>query len=209
MADSKQDPGPEDKAANTTLELLAKARNGDERALDQVFTREIPRLTRWARGRLPQWARSGLDTDDLVQETVVQTLKRIDVFEYRADSALQAYLRQAIMNRIRNEIRHEHRHPSDQIIDSNVQGAELSPLEALIGKEALEAYDAAMDQMEPKEREAIIGRIELNLGYGELAQALGRPSPDAARMAVGRALVKLARLMNHDGRPSLKAPDVR
>ena len=158
---------------------------------------------------MPQWARGGLDTDDLVQETVVQTLKRIDVFEYRADSALQAYLRQAIMNRIRNEIRRERRHPSGQLLDSNAEGGELSPLEELIGKEALEAYDAAMEQLEPAEQEAIIGRIELNLSYKELAQALGRPSPDAARMAVGRALVKLARLMNHDGRSSTEAPDVR
>lgn len=189
-------------AANTTLELLVRARNGDHRALDEVFSREIPRLTRWARGRLPQWARGGLDTDDLVQDTVVQTLKRIDVFEYRADSALQAYLRQAIMNRIRNEIRRSRRHPAAKAIDSQVEGSELSPLQELIGKEALDAYDAALEKMTPSEREAIIGRIELDLSYKELAEALGRPSPDAARMAVGRALVKLAQLMDQDGHPS-------
>lgn len=202
MRDAQQKPDGHAEAANTTIELLERARNGDKGALDQVFTREIPRLTRWAKGRLPRWARSGLDTDDLVQETVVQTLKRIDVFEYRADSALQAYLRQAIMNRIRNEIRRGSRHPTAQMLGSGVEGSELSPLETLIGKETVETYDQAMDQLEPSEREAVISRIELGLSYRELAQALGRPSPDAARMAVGRALVKLARLMSHDGRTS-------
>ena len=88
-------------AETTTIELLAQARRGDLAALDEVFARAIPPLKRWARGRLPSWARSLVDTDDLVQETVIGTLKQIDVFEYRADAALQAYLRQAVMNRIR------------------------------------------------------------------------------------------------------------
>ena len=76
---------------STTIELLARARDGDHAALDEVFARSIPPLKRWARGRLPGWARSVLDTDDLVQDTVIATLKHIDVFEYRADAALQAY----------------------------------------------------------------------------------------------------------------------
>ena len=196
-------------SASTTVELLARARNGDQRALDQIFAREIPRLTRWARGRLPQWARQGLDTDDLVQETVVETLKRINVFEHRGDAALQAYLRQAVMNRIRNEIRRERRHPSLHELGSNARAADVSPLETLIGKETVEAYDLAMEQLEPREREAIIGRVELDLSYRELAEALGRPSPDAARMAVGRALLKLATLMNPEKKRSPAPSNVR
>ena len=136
-----------------------------------------------------------VDTDDLVQETVINTLKRIDVFEYRADSALQAYLRQAVMNRIRNEIRRATRHPAPDTLDSDAPGAGLSPLEELIGKQEVEAYDEAMAALEPHEREAIVGRVELGLSYEELAGAMARPSADAARMAVGRALLKLAKLL--------------
>jgi RNA polymerase sigma-70 factor (ECF subfamily) len=180
--------GPE-----STVELLARARAGDDAALDQVFARAIPMLKRWASGRLPLWTRDMIDTDDLVQETVVSTLKHIDVFEYRADSALQAYLRQAVMNRIRNEIRRAMRHPAPLPIDSGAPDEGLSPLEELIGKQAVEAYDDAMTALEPEEREAIIGRVELGLSYAELATAMGRPSPDAARMAVARALLKLAK----------------
>ena len=179
--------------SETTVELLARARNGDTAALDEVFRRAIPPLTRWARGRLPVWARDMLDTDDLVQDTVVNTLKRLDVFEYRADSALQAYLRQAVMNRIRNEIRRASRHPAPETLDSAARDDGLSPLEELIGKQTLEAYDEAMAALEPHEREAIIGRVELGFSYEELAASMGRPSADAARMAVGRALLKLAK----------------
>ena len=183
-------------APESTVELLARARAGDQAALDEVFARAIPLLKRWASGRLPRWAREMIDTDDLVQETVVNTLKHIDVFEYRVDSALQAYLRQAVMNRIRNEIRRASRHPAPAALDSAAPDAGSSPLEQLIGKQAVVAYEEAMAALEPDEREAIIGRVELGLSYAELAAAMGRPSADAARMAVGRALLKLARRLN-------------
>ena len=179
----------------STVSLLARAREGDQAALDEVFARAIPLLKRWASGRLPRWARDMVDTDDLVQETVISTLKRIEVFEYRADSALQAYLRQAVMNRIRNEIRRASRHPAPETLDSAAPDAGLSPLEEVIGKQTVEAYDEAMAQLEPQERDAIVGRVELGLSYDELAHAMDRPSPDAARMAVGRAILKLARLL--------------
>ena len=181
--------------AERTVDLLAKARAGDRNALDHLFARAIPPLKRWASGRLPRWARGIVDTDDLVQETVINTLARIDVFEYRGDSALQAYLRQAVMNRIRNEIRRAMRHDAPDTLDSGAEDPGLSPLESLLGRETVEAYDAALAQLSDEEREAIIGRVELGLSYEELAAAMGRPSPDAARMAVGRALLKLGRLL--------------
>ena len=191
-------PPGEDHASSeaTTIELLARARQGDEAALDEVFARSIPPLKRWARGRLPAWARGMLDTDDLVQETVIGTLRQIDVFEYRADAALQAYLRQAVMNRIRNEIRRSSRRPAPGPLESAPEDPAPSPLEALLGRQAIEAYDDALVQLEAHEREAIIGRVELGLSYAELAKAMDRPSADAARMAVGRALLKLAKHLN-------------
>jgi RNA polymerase sigma factor (sigma-70 family) len=182
-------------SSESTVDLLARARAGDGSALDEVFARAIPPLRRWASGRLPRWARGVVDTDDLVQETVINTLKRIDVFEYRVDAALQGYLRQAVMNRIRNEIRRVTRHPAPDTLDSAAPDQGISPLEALIGKQTVEAYDEALAQLEPAEREAIVGRVELGLSYQELAQAMGRPSADAARMAVGRAMLKLAALL--------------
>jgi RNA polymerase sigma-70 factor (ECF subfamily) len=179
--------------ASTTVELLNRARAGDRQAINQVFDRAILPLKRWASGRLPRWARGMVDTDDLVQDTLMRTLGRLDVFEYREDSGLTAYLRQAVMNRIKNELRRVIRKPA-QSLDPGValQDDALSPLEALLGKETVEAYDNALGQLEPADRELIIGRVELGLSFAELATASGRPSADAARMAVGRAIVKLA-----------------
>src|SRR6185436_18319376 len=92
-------------ALDSTFELVERAKSGDDDALNQLFARYLPPLRRWASGRLPQWTRDLMDTDDLVQETVVRAVKRIDRFESRHEGALQAYLRQAVVNRIRDEVR--------------------------------------------------------------------------------------------------------
>lgn len=178
------------------MDLLARARTGDRAALDDLFARHIPWLRRWASGRLPRWARDMADTHDLVQDTVLETFKHLDGFEPRGDGALQAYLRQALMNRIRNEFRRAGRHPAPSELDTGVPGEGTSPLEAAIGQQTVEQYEAALERLKPEEREAIMTRVELGLSFAEVAAALGKPSADAARMAVVRALVRLAEEMN-------------
>ena len=74
-----------------------------------------------------------------------------------------------------------------------------SPLEAAIGRESLDRYERALAMLRPDEREAIIGRVEMGYSYEELAEALGKPSPDAARKAAQRALVRLIQQMGVPG----------
>lgn len=181
---------------DSTVELVRQARSGDRDALDRLFSRCLPALRRWASGRLPRWNRDLLDTDDLVQETVIRTVKRIDAFEPRHEGALQAYLRQAVMNRIRDEIRRSGRAPASTELDENQPDKGASPLEEAIGAEAVERYEAALARLRPEEREAVVARIEMDGTYESVAQALGKRSPDAARMAVGRALLRLAEEMS-------------
>jgi len=179
----------------SSFELLALVRAGNDEALDRLLSRHLPRLRRWASGRLPGWARDRGDTDDLVQETVVQTLKRLGTFEPTREGALQAYLRQAVMNGIRDAIRRAGRRPAAVPLDEQMPGRDLSPLERAIGQDAAERYEAALATLKPGDREAIIGRIELGYDYAELAAALGKPSSEAARIAVRRALLSLAEEM--------------
>src|SRR5262245_49123460 len=89
----------------STFTLIERARAGDPQALEWLFTRHRKPLQRWASGRLPKWARELSDTNDLVQETLLHAFKRIGEFEPRRVGALQAYLRQAVLNRIREELR--------------------------------------------------------------------------------------------------------
>lgn len=181
-------------SAMASMELLARARSGDSDALNDLCARYLPRLQRWAHGRLPAWARGALDTHDLVQDALAQVIQRLGTFEPRHDGAFQAFLRTALLNRIRDEIRRAHRRPTD-VLASDRPADGPSPIEEAIGSEALARYEAALQRLRPTDREAIIARIELGLPYTEVAQALGKPSVAAAHVAVSRALLKLAREM--------------
>jgi len=188
-----EDDAPIDPAK--TADLIERAKHGDHEAVDMLFARHIPLLRRWATGRLPHWARDLADTGDLVQATALDAFRSLNKFEVRGDGALQAYLRQALMNRLRNELRRVSRKPVPAVLESGVVDDAQSPLEAAINREQLEKYSAALDQLSAEEREAIISRLEFGLSYTELAALLGKSTPDAARKMVARALVKLAEQM--------------
>jgi RNA polymerase sigma factor (sigma-70 family) len=179
----------------STFHLIERARAGDHEALELLFARHLKPLQRWASGRLPKWVRDLADTDDLVQDTLVQTFKRIEHFEPRRVGALQAYLRQAVLNRILNELRRKGRQPPITGLDGIEVESGASPLEQAIGREAVECYEGALQRLTAEEREAIIARVELGYSFQELAEALGKPTPDAARKTAHRALVRLAEEM--------------
>ena len=185
----------------STLHLIERARSGDQDALNRLFARHAGPLRRWTAGRLPRWVRDLADTDDLVQETLLRTFQRIEVFEARGPGALQAYLRTAVLNAIREEFRRKGRRPDGTGLEGLEQpDSSLSPLEQAVGREAIDRYERALARLKADEREAIIGRIEMGYTYEELAEALGKPTPDAARKAAGRALVRLVEEMERGAR---------
>ena len=131
-ASDGEPPNPSD--SSSTSELIERARRGNAEAVEQLFARHLKPLQRWASGRLPKWARDLADTDDLVQDTLLQTFKRIEAFEPRRVGALHAYLRQAVLNRIRDELRRKGRQPEATELDGLELAATVSPLEEAIGQ---------------------------------------------------------------------------
>jgi RNA polymerase sigma-70 factor (ECF subfamily) len=183
---------------DSTVELLNRAKGGDRSALEILLERSLPALRRWARGRLPVAARGALDTQDLVQDTVLKSLGRLEQFEPRHEGALQAYLRQAVLNRIRDEVRRVVRRPAQAELSESQPAEQASPLDVAIGRQGVDRYEAALQRLRPADREAIIGRFELQHDYQELAIILGKPNANAARVAVTRALARLMEQMDHE-----------
>lgn len=180
----------------STIELCELARGGDPHALDRLYHRYLPRLRRWASGRMPAAARGVLDTDDLVQDVMLRTVRRLDAFDPHASGGFHAYLRQSLMNRVRDEARRSRRNPEPLELSGDEASSSPSPLQEAIGREQLDRYEAALSRLKPEDREALIARIEMGLGYDEVAETLGKNSANAARMAVVRALGRLLREMN-------------
>lgn len=181
--------------AESTVVLLSRARVGDEAALNEVLQRYLPRMRRWASGRLPLSARGVLDTEDVVQETLIKALRNLDHIEVSREGSLQAYLRQALSNRLIDLYRHGRTQPDGESLESDVPAREPSPLESAIGAEALARYEQALTRLTAVDREAVILRIEFQHPYDQIAEMLGKTSASSARMTVSRALARLSREM--------------
>jgi RNA polymerase sigma-70 factor (ECF subfamily) len=174
-----------------TEDLLRRMKDGDAAAAEALYARYLAPLQRWARGRLPSAARGGVDTGDIVQETLVRVLQRVETFEDRGPGAFFAYLRQALLNRVRDEARKVARRPQEGGL-LEAPSPDPSPVEIAIGAERLARFERALATLPPDDREAVLARLELGFSYAQIAEALGKPSADAARMAVSRAILKLA-----------------
>lgn len=176
-------------------DLLRRVRAGESRALERLFARYIPRLRRWAHGRVPAWAKDGVDTEDLVQDTILETYKRLEHFEPRRDGALIGYLRRSLINRIRDRFRVTARRPSLEPLDDQHPDEADSPLTLAICTENQECYRRALARLREPDRYAIVARLELGYSYEQLALVLAKPTAEAARLAVRRALFRLAEEM--------------
>jgi RNA polymerase sigma-70 factor (ECF subfamily) len=179
----------------STAFLLDRVRGGDAAARERLVARFLPPLRRWAAGRLPGYARATMDTDDLVQVSLLRALEHVEGFEVRREGAFLAYLRRILLNAVRDEIRRASRRPSEDLEGLDLADPAPSPLERQIGRDMLETYEDALTRLTEGQREAVIMRLEFGYSYPQIAEAMGRDA-NAARMLVARALVKLAEEMD-------------
>jgi len=183
----------------SSITLFYQAREGDQASLDHLYRRYLPRLSRWATGRLPAKARDLQETGDLVQEALLAFLGRMEGFEPRHDGSLMAYLCLAIMNRIRDAYRGANRRPARTDVDSDeLAHSDQSPYELCVDAETRRRYAAALERLNEDDRTAVVLKVELAYGPTEIAQAMNKSSPDAARMFTQRAISKLAKEMGRD-----------
>ena len=129
--------------------------------------------------------------------TLIRAFKGLDRFEARGEGAIGAYLRQAVLNRLRDEIRRVKRQPERGALPEGAAPT-ASPLEEAVGRETLDRYERALARLRDADREAVVASVEMHYTPEELAQVLGKPTANAARVAVVRALQRLADEMRRD-----------
>jgi RNA polymerase sigma-70 factor (ECF subfamily) len=190
----------------TTADLLERVRTGEEDARDRLVRRFLPALQRWARGRVPDAARDLTDTDDLVQVTFLRALDRVEAFEPRGQGSFLAYLRRSLSNAIKDQLRRAKVRPARTELDPDQPAAAPSPLEEAIGAEMYERYEKALEGLSSRQQEAVILRVELGFTHREIADALGFPTPNAARIHLARALVRLVEVMQPGQARSMSDP---
>lgn len=182
---------PENPQLTSTSILLDRFQEGDDAAGEALLARYLRPLERWAHGRLSSDMRGLVDTADLAQMALMRAMQHLRGFQSRSQGSFFAYLRQVLMNTLRDEVRKAVRRPRGPGIDDALPDPAPSQLEELLGREKLAVYEAALAQLTPKDQELVFLRIEFGLTHREIAEAVGLPSENAARMAVTRAVARL------------------
>ena len=114
---------------------------------------------------------------------------------------MRIYLRRAIENRIRDELRQVTRRrevalSSEPFVASDAAAPQHRQL---LDDETWRRYLDGLERLSARERRLIVGRTELGYSFRQLALVERLSSPDAARMALQRALQRLG-----DATPALK-----
>ncbi|MEO8010059.1 MAG: sigma-70 family RNA polymerase sigma factor [Dokdonella sp.] len=187
-------------ADESTQRLLERLNAGDADARERLLARYLPRLTRWAHGRLPASARDLSNTQDLVQITVLRVLSHLQGFQSSHEGSLLGYLQQALLNVLRNEIRRVRRRGEHGELPEDLGDTEdASPLALAVNGERLRRYEAALARLPRRQQEMIVMRVELGLDYREIAEEFAS-SPDAVRMALRRAVAELVVELSDEAR---------
>jgi RNA polymerase sigma-70 factor, ECF subfamily len=181
----------------STVDLTIRARAGDQQALEALCLRCLKSMSRYAAGRLPAGVRGMIETQDIVQEAVQRGMCRLHEFETRHQGALIAYMRKTLKNLIIDYVRASVRRPMQVSLDGDhtVADDSRSPLEHVLDAEQIERYEAALARLKPRDADLIRLKIEEHLTHDEIAVELGLPSGNAARIALKRAVMRLAHEM--------------
>jgi RNA polymerase sigma factor (sigma-70 family) len=167
------------------------------RSLDALILDCLSGLHRLAHGRLPRWVRSIADTADVVHDVLLRSLGRIDSIDRRSDRALAAYLAEAVRNRIRDEHRRLARRGEAERLPGDLRDDRPSPFDLAVHEQLISRYRAALARLTPDDQALIVAHVELDYSHDQLGLMTGR-SRNAARMALHRALRRLAEAMRDD-----------
>jgi RNA polymerase sigma factor (sigma-70 family) len=180
----------------STVDLTTRARAGDHEALEALCLRCLKALSRYAVGRLPAGARGMIETQDVVQEAVHRGMCRLHEFEDRHPGALIAYMRKILKNLIVDQLRTFGRRPVQVSLDEHQAANARTPLEEVLDGEQIELYEAALERLKWRDAELIRLKIDEQSSYDAIAVELGLQSANTARVAVKRALFRLAHEMS-------------
>src|SRR5687767_13240835 len=157
-----------------TLDLVERARSGDQTAWEILVARYRGPLMRFAQARLARQPHRMTDTDDVVQDVTINVFKRLHRIELRFPGALLAYLRRSVSNRVADEHRRAQRHGAVVTINDDHPDVRQSPLDVTIGKDQVRAYRTALLALNADDRLAIVMRIEQGADYESIAARLGK-----------------------------------
>lgn len=198
-----------DPALTQTLELVHAAQGGDRQALERLLTRYQERVRRIVRLRIGPVLRLRMDSGDILQQVLLDAFRSLDRYEPRDEAGFLAWLAGIAEHRIRDAVDYhasEKRDPARErppnVGDAGEPGASrnlvdeaTAPYEKAARAEQVRRLEACLSGLPEADRELIVLRDYIGLSWAEVAERVGSPSPDAARMRHATVLIELGRRM--------------
>jgi RNA polymerase sigma-70 factor (ECF subfamily) len=183
----------------TDRQLFEQAREGHRRAFDELELRYQPRVEAFVRSRQKG---SDSDIDDVVQETFLRCLERLDRFEWQNDDSFFKWL-SGIATRVLREAKRP-RPERSAGLTFEPPAVQLTQSHSLQREERFERLQRAVDRLPAEYREVVLlVRIE-GLPVKEVAHRLGK-TPNAVSRLLYRATAKLREVFGDT--ESLGLPD--
>jgi len=200
-----------DGGTTRSLELVTRAQQGDEVALGRLFSRYYDRVERIVRIRL--WKEPRLrkvyDPADFVHEAFFIAVKKFRKFEVRHEASLINWLAKIAINCLRTkEVLRDNRVESLDRLPSVIRSREVVfeshssdplPLQAAVKAEEAEILNECLQELKEEYQEVILLRhyakppgTRGEVPWEVVAEEIGAPSPNAARMLHSRALLELS-----------------
>lgn len=198
--------------AQSTHELLGAAKEGRPEAINQLLERHRAALRRMVDLRMDRAMERRVDASDVVQDVMLEANRRLA--DYLSDPVMpfHLWLRQLAKDRI-IDLHRRHRVAAKRSLDrerpleaaprldqstldlaAQLCDREMTPAEAATWHELERRFQAAIEELDERDREVVLMRHFEQLSNSEVAQALQLSEP-AAGMRYMRAMRRLRSLL--------------
>lgn len=184
--------------------LLRGARAGSAEALNDLLQKVCPRVLALIRLRLGPDLRRRVDSQDILQTTLIKAFRRIDQFEGSGSNNLLSWLAAIAANEVRDHANFHQRARRDinrdVAIDDKVTNLAAdfhTAIRRLELQERALKLESALERLSELHREVLILRHYEDLSFPEIGQRLEK-TPDACRMLFARAMTALTREMRDE-----------
>ena len=170
-------------------ELVAKATNGDTRALDALVERYSPRVNRLASQLMGDLD----DARDAAQESLVKVCTRLK--QFRGEAQFATWLHRLVVNTCRDRMAFQRVRRAEPLeLDEQVPADDIDPSSLAVLTDLRRDLADALSRLSNDQRIAVVLRDSFGLSYKEISRVARMPV-GTAKCYVHRARARLRALL--------------